>query len=149
MAEKIRRVVTGHDDSGTAIIAMDGEAQNIRVRKANGLTSTLLWVEDETPSDNSGNIDKADCDIGVAPPDGGSVFRIVEFTPDNDSVSNEEMKKELGLDPEVLGLPHEYLGFLQLGFGVPPRLEQGLVGNSTIRVPLRLRFFKSALQISS
>jgi mannose-6-phosphate isomerase-like protein (cupin superfamily) len=103
MAEKIRRVVTGHDDSGTAIIAMDGEAQNIRVRKANGLTSTLLWVEDETPSDNSGNIDKADRDIGVAPPDGGSVFRIVEFTPDNDSVSNEEMKKELGLDPDSGG----------------------------------------------
>ena len=103
MAEKIRRVVTGHDDSGTAIIAMDGEAQNIRVRKANGLTSTLLWVEDETPSDNSGNIDKAGRDIGVAPPDGGSVFRIVDFTPDTDGVSNEEMKKELGLDPDSSG----------------------------------------------
>jgi len=103
MAQKIRRVVTGHDETGKAIIAMDGDAQNVRVRAANGLTSTLLWVEDETPSNNSGDADKADRDIGVAPPDGGSVFRIVEFTPDDDGVSNEEMKKELGLDPDSGG----------------------------------------------
>ncbi|MFT7572755.1 MAG: mannose-6-phosphate isomerase-like protein (cupin superfamily) [Paracoccaceae bacterium] len=103
MAAKIRRVVTGHDKDGTAIIARDGIAENIRVRAANGLTSTLLWSEDATPSDNSGDTDKADREIGVAPPDGGSVFRIVEFTPDDASVSNEEMKKELGLDPDSGG----------------------------------------------
>tara|TARA_R110000868_G_scaffold128709_5_gene337018 strand:- start:1771 stop:2289 length:519 start_codon:yes stop_codon:yes gene_type:complete len=103
MAATIRRVVTGHDANGTAIVAMDGAAENIRVREANGLTSTLLWVEDATPGDNSGDTDKAARDIGVAPPDGGSVFRIVEFTPDDDSVSNEEMKKELGLAPDSGG----------------------------------------------
>ena len=103
MGRKIRRVVTGHDENGTAIIAHDGMADNIRIRAANGLTSTLLWAEDATPSDNSGNVDKADCEIGVAPPDGGSVFRIVEFTPDDTSVSNAEMKKELGLDPDSGG----------------------------------------------
>jgi len=103
MAEKIRRVVTGHDANGTAIIARDGIAENIRVREANGLTSTLLWAEDTTPSDNSGDDDKADREIGVAPPEGGSVFRIVEFTPDAEGVSNEAMKKELGLDPDSGG----------------------------------------------
>lgn len=100
MTEKIRRVVTGHDANGTAIIAMDDTAGNVRVREANGIASTLLWVEDGTPADNAGDADKADRTIGVAPPDGGSVFRIVEFTPDSDAVSNEEMKKELGLDPD-------------------------------------------------
>ena len=103
MAETIRRIVTGHDADGAAIIARDGMAQNIRVREANGLTSTLLWAEDATPGDNSGDIDKADREIGVAPPDGGSVFRIVEFTPDRDGVSNEDMKKELGLAPDSGG----------------------------------------------
>jgi len=103
MAQQIRRIVTGHDATGKAIIALDGPAENVRVRAANGLTSTLLWAEDETPSDNSGDIDKADRDIGVAPPDGGSVFRIVEFVPDDDSVSNEDMKRELGLDPDSGG----------------------------------------------
>jgi mannose-6-phosphate isomerase-like protein (cupin superfamily) len=103
MAAKIRRVVTGHDANGTAIIARDGIAENVRVRAANGLTSTLLWVEDTTPGDNTGDIDGADREIGVAPPDGGSVFRIVEFVPDDTSVSNEDMKKELGLDPDSGG----------------------------------------------
>ncbi len=103
MAQQIRRIVTGHDATGKAIIALDGPAENVRVRAANGLTSTLLWAEDETPSDNSGDIDKADREIGVAPPDGGSVFRIVEFVPDDDSVSNEDMKRELGLDPDSGG----------------------------------------------
>jgi mannose-6-phosphate isomerase-like protein (cupin superfamily) len=100
MAVEVRRVVTGHDKDGTAIIARDGISQKVRMRAANGITSTMLWVEDETPSDNSGDADKAEREIGVAPPDGGSIFRIVEFTPDDDSVSNEEMKKELGLDPD-------------------------------------------------
>lgn len=98
MPQKFRRIVTGHDAGGKAIVAIDGIARNVRIREANGIASTLMWVEDETPSDNSGSVDKADRTIGVAPPDGGSVFRIVEFTPDNDAVSNEEMKKELGLD---------------------------------------------------
>tara|TARA_R110002072_G_scaffold43737_51_gene122841 strand:+ start:1362 stop:1880 length:519 start_codon:yes stop_codon:yes gene_type:complete len=103
MGSKIRRVVTGHNEDGAAIIARDSIAENVRVRAANGLTSTLLWTEDATPADNAGDVDKADREIGVAPPDGGSVFRIVEFTPDDDSVSNEDMKRELGLDPDSGG----------------------------------------------
>lgn len=103
MGSKIRRVVTGHDEDGTAIIARDSIAENVRVRAANGLTSTLLWTEDATPADNAADVDKADREIGVAPPDGGSVFRIVEFVPDDDSVSNEDMKRELGLDPDSGG----------------------------------------------
>ena len=103
MGSKIRRVVPGHDEDGTAIIARDSIAENVRVRAANGLTSTLLWTEDATPADNAGDVDKADREIGVAPPDDGSVFRIVEFVPDDDSVSNEDMKRELGLDPDSGG----------------------------------------------
>lgn len=101
MGEGIRRVVTGHDGQGRAVVAIDGTASTVRVRAANGRTSTLLWAEDETPSDNSGAADKADREIGVAPPDGGSVFRIVTFPPEaaGDSVlSNADFKAELGLD---------------------------------------------------
>ncbi len=106
MTKNIRRVVTGHDASGAAIIAMDGNADNIRVRAANGLTSTLLWVEDATPGTNTGSLDKAQREIGVSPPDSGSIFRIVEFTPDDATVSNEAMKNELGLDPGSGDLVH-------------------------------------------
>tara|TARA_B100000686_G_scaffold346659_1_gene433783 strand:+ start:787 stop:1314 length:528 start_codon:yes stop_codon:yes gene_type:complete len=99
MSIAIRRVVTGHDNKGNAIIQLDGPAQNVKLRKTNGLISTLLWVEDQTPAKNAGDIDKANREIGVAPPEGGSIFRVVEFTPDDETVSNEEMKIELGLEP--------------------------------------------------
>lgn len=101
MADGIRRVVTGHDGQGRAVVAIDGAASTVRVRAANGLTSTLLWAEDGTPGDNSGAPDKADREIGVAPPDGGSVFRIVTFPPESAGgaeISNAEFKAELGLD---------------------------------------------------
>ena len=45
MAQEIRHVVTVHDENGTAVIARDGKAENVRVRNASGLTSTLLWVD--------------------------------------------------------------------------------------------------------
>ncbi len=102
MSTPIRRVVTGHDDTGTALIDMDGAAPNARVRSASGLTSTLLWVEDGTPADNEGSADKADREIGVSPPDGGSVFRVVEFPPEQEGEthSNEAVKAEMGLQPD-------------------------------------------------
>lgn len=102
MTTSIRRVITGHDENGTAIVTLDTPAPNARVRAANGLISTLLWVEDDTPADNSGDTDKADRDIGVSPPDGGSVFRVVEFPPEESGniFSNASMKAELGLDAD-------------------------------------------------
>lgn len=100
MSSKIRRVVTGHDENGKAIVIMDGEAGNVRIRKATGLRSTLLWVTDATPADISGVTDEADREIGVAPPPMGSIFRVVEFPPEKDvegTIDNKEMMKEMGL----------------------------------------------------
>jgi len=96
----IRRVVTGHDARGTAVVTIDGPATNTRVREVSGLTSTLMWLEDGTPADNSGNEDKGARASGVAPPDGGSIFRVVDFPPEGEaggSFSNEAMKAEMGL----------------------------------------------------
>lgn len=104
MGSKIRRVVTGHDEDGNAVVLMDGEAGNVRFREATGLTSTLLWVTDSTPANVSGVADGADRDIGVAPPPNGSIFRIVEFPPEKQigkALSNEEMIKEMGLAAPV------------------------------------------------
>jgi mannose-6-phosphate isomerase-like protein (cupin superfamily) len=94
-----RRVVTGHDASGKAVVLIDGAAPNAKLRKATGLTSTLLWVSDGSPADNSGNADSADRDIGVAPPPRGSIFRIVDFPPASEvgTVDNAAMLKEMGL----------------------------------------------------
>lgn len=104
MVQGFRRVVTGHDPDGKAVVIMDGAAQNVRVRGAAGIVSTLLWVTDKTPVDLSGNEDAADRDIGVAPPDGGTVFRIVEFQPQvrgEEPVDAEAIIKEMGVEQDA------------------------------------------------
>lgn len=94
-----RRVVTGHDAAGKAVILFDGVSPNVKLRKATGLTSTLLWVTDESPVDNSGSADRAERGIGVAPPPRGSIFRVVDFLPAADAgpVDNAAMLKEMGI----------------------------------------------------
>ena len=99
MPRPTRRVVTGHDASGKAVILIDGAAPNAKLRKATGLTSTLLWVTDESPADNSGSADSAAREIGVAPPARGSIFRMVDFPPAANvgAVDNAAMLKEMGI----------------------------------------------------
>jgi mannose-6-phosphate isomerase-like protein (cupin superfamily) len=91
-----RRVVTGHKD-GKGTVLYDGPAPNRKLRKASGLVSTLLWVTDESPADLSGLADRAEREIGVAPPPLGSVFRVVEFPPERREVSRDAILREMGL----------------------------------------------------
>jgi mannose-6-phosphate isomerase-like protein (cupin superfamily) len=99
---RTRRVVTGHEN-GKAVVIGDGLAPNVKVREAaGGLVSTLLWVTRETPVDISVTIDRADCEIGVAPPAGGSILRIVDFPPLGEGkaqLDNAAILKEMGLVP--------------------------------------------------
>lgn len=87
---------------------MDGAAPNARLRKATGLTSTLLWVTDESPADNSGSADSAEREIGVAPPPRGSIFRVVDFPPAADIgiVDNAAMLREMGIAEGQGGARH-------------------------------------------
>lgn len=105
MIHPVRRVVTGHDESGRAVVLMDGAAPNVKHRKASGLFSTLVWVTDETPADISANADRADRDMGVPPPPMGSVFRIVDFPPAGDAsgVDNEAVLREMGISHAAEG----------------------------------------------
>ena len=92
-------MVTGHDASGKAVVLIDGAAPNAKLRKATGLTSTLLWVTDEAPAGNSESEDSAERDIGVAPPACGSIFRVVDFPPATSvgAVDNAAMLEEMGI----------------------------------------------------
>lgn len=95
-----RRVVTGHDGSGKAVVLIDGAAPNVKVRTAaGGIVSTLLWVTDESPADISAVSDRADREFGVAPPTRGTVFRVVDFPPvgDSDAIDSAAVLREMGL----------------------------------------------------
>ena len=99
MPRSVRRVVTGHDAAGKAVVLFDGPAPNAKLRQATGLTSTLLWVTDESPADVSRTADRSERDIGVAPPPRGSIFRVVDFPPAAETgvIDNDAMLLELAL----------------------------------------------------
>jgi quercetin dioxygenase-like cupin family protein len=108
MPRSVRRVVTGHDALGKAIVLRDGDAPNARVRQATGLTSILVWVTDECPAEISGSADRADREIGVAPPARGSIFRVVDFPPAAAApkADNAAMLREMGLSGAQGGARH-------------------------------------------
>ena len=108
MPQQTRRVVTGHDANGKAVVLIDGAAPNAKLRKATGLTSTLLWVTDRSPADNCGSADAAEREIGVAPPPRGSIFRVVDFPPAADfgAVNNAAMLREMGIGASESGARH-------------------------------------------
>ena len=97
----IRRVVTGHDDAGKAVVETDGPAPNVRVREGAGFVATLLWVTEETPALGSLRVDRADRTIGTAPPPNGTILRVVDFppvTPELESVDHRELLRAMGVE---------------------------------------------------
>ena len=81
LPDDVRRVVTTLDASGTAVVLFDGPNPHKRLRPQRGTVSRLLWVTDRTPAEITGAADRAAVDAGIAPPKGGSAFRIVDFPP--------------------------------------------------------------------
>jgi mannose-6-phosphate isomerase-like protein (cupin superfamily) len=103
--DDVRRVVTGHDATGTATVLFDGANPHKNVRPGSGTVARLLWVTDQSPADISGAADRAAVKIGIAPPAGGSVFRVVDFPPTTD----EEIAK-LDTDYMQSQMPHDDRG---------------------------------------
>ncbi len=99
MPRQTRRVITGHDEHGKAIVVADNSTPNVKVRKVGNLTSTLVWVTDATPANLESASDPSLRETGVAPPPGGSILRIVDFPPEVEAgtLDNAAMLREMGL----------------------------------------------------
>lgn len=78
-----RRIVTGHDENGKAVVSIDAPARNHKF-PSEQLTSTLMWVTDETPTDFTSTVDEGDRQVGTAPPSGGTRFAVIEILPGNE-----------------------------------------------------------------
>lgn len=104
MPSTVRRVVTGKDPSGKAVVAIDAVAANVHVRSEMGVANTLLWVTDATPADLSDPADAGGRKIGIIPPPNGTVFRIIEFAPEKDVRADYQTRlaliRSIGLAPE-------------------------------------------------
>ncbi len=79
MALQIRRVVTGHDNQGRAIVRVDEICRNVISRRPRH-QSCVIWSTGTLPADNSDDADGAARELGTTQPN-GTVFRIVEYQP--------------------------------------------------------------------
>lgn len=84
MVQKIRRVVTGHNSQGQSVFIFDGDAPSVKeMESMPGLALTDLWKTHESPARNEGNDEATGDPIVLEPAANGSIFRIVEFPPDD------------------------------------------------------------------
>jgi quercetin dioxygenase-like cupin family protein len=79
MSLKVRRVVTGHDASGRAVVKIDEIAKDVSSRRP-GAASTVIWSTDTFPVINEGDEDRSSRVAGTTL-ENGTVFRVVRYEP--------------------------------------------------------------------
>jgi mannose-6-phosphate isomerase-like protein (cupin superfamily) len=80
MVSQIRRVVTGHDADGRAVVSIDEQVELTSRRP--GTNARVIWTTESFPVDNAGAEDTSEREVATTLAN-GTVFRIVEFGPGN------------------------------------------------------------------
>jgi len=103
---EVRRVVTKLDDSGKAVVMIDEHTPLVAPRPPNYAAN--VWVTSTNLPDFTNTADRGKTRIGLVPPKGGTVFRIVDFAPDSQGehpTDMNHMMKIVGAEAPKRGLP--------------------------------------------
>ena len=102
----VRRIVTGHDADGKAVILMDEATPYVNQRGEGNVVSNV-WITNESPVDLSHTRDQANQKTGVPPPKAGSICRVVDFAPYDgkvpEGVDHHAILRQMGIDPATQG----------------------------------------------
>ena len=79
MALQLRRVITGHDQNGRAVVKID-EISRHQASGRPGRSACVVWTTESFPADNTGDEDEGKRQVGTTLKN-GTVFRVVEFMP--------------------------------------------------------------------
>jgi quercetin dioxygenase-like cupin family protein len=79
MTLKVRRVITGHDSGGKAIVKIDEVVNDLKVGRPGAMVAPI-WTTEGFPVDNDGHEDAATRQVGTTLT-GGTILRVVEFSP--------------------------------------------------------------------
>jgi quercetin dioxygenase-like cupin family protein len=79
MALQVRRVITGHDANGRAVVKIDEVAKNV-VSGRPGANASVIWTTEGFPANNDGDADEGLRKVGTTLKN-GTVFRVIEFSP--------------------------------------------------------------------
>lgn len=88
MQRPLRRVVTGHDDTGSAVIISDAPpARVVQVGGPGGPTFFEVWNTRETPAviDRQSS-EPAESGLVLTPPKKGTRIRVIDFPPEGDEI---------------------------------------------------------------
>lgn len=91
----MRRIITGHNKNNKSIITLDGPPARSIGEDVGGLFE--LWNTDGLEVISTDNIDRADEDIILSPPRGGTKFRYFQINPIPEGVPD-EMMQEIAAD---------------------------------------------------
>ena len=83
MLDKIRRVVTGHDNAGRSVVHFDGILPRRLGSNRRGLTD--LWSTDGTPVDTRVAEDRLKLSFSLTPAPGGTTFMYFAVAPEDPS----------------------------------------------------------------
>ena len=100
----MRRIITGHNRHGKSIITLDGPPARSIGEDVGGLFE--VWNTDGSDIISTDEIDRADEDILLSPPSGGTKFRYFQINPLPEGVPD-AMMQEIAADAfEKIGAAH-------------------------------------------
>ncbi len=79
MSLQLRRVITGHDVNGKAVVKIDEVSQNLSTGRP-GRSACVVWTTESFPVGNTGDDDQGARPVGTTL-ENGTVFRVIEFSP--------------------------------------------------------------------
>jgi mannose-6-phosphate isomerase-like protein (cupin superfamily) len=102
MSKPFRRVVTGHDADGNAIIRSDGPPARVKVLAGNGPTFYEVWNTRETPAliDRAGS-EPPEAGVILAPPRNGTRIRVLDIPPEDERMQAVDAAKAKALFAEI------------------------------------------------
>ena len=100
----MRRIVTGHNEEGRSIITLDGPPAQSIGEDVGGLFE--LWNTDGKDIISTDDLDRANDEIILSPPDGGTKFRYFQINPLPEGVPDEMMQEIAANAFEKIGAAH-------------------------------------------
>ena len=100
----MRRIITGHNAEGKSVITIDGPPARSLSENEGGLYE--LWNTDGDQINTLDDIDRADSEVLLSPPDGGTKFRYFQINPTPEVVPADLIKAATAEAFEKIGAAH-------------------------------------------
>ena len=100
----MRRIVTGHNEKGKSMITLDGPPARSIGEDVGGLFE--LWNTDGEEVISTDNLDRADQEIILSPPSGGTKFRYFQINPIPEGIPEDVMQDMAAEAFEKIGAAH-------------------------------------------